>query len=54
MALTEAQKRYQTSTKGREARARYMAKKQAQKIGKAETEVKANVVDTTSKEQEIA
>jgi len=31
MALTEAQKRYQNSEKGKAARARYLAKKKAEK-----------------------
>ncbi|MFA5460082.1 MAG: hypothetical protein WC283_01985 [Candidatus Paceibacterota bacterium] len=32
MALTESQKRYQNSEKGKAARARYMAKKKANSI----------------------
>jgi DNA-binding PadR family transcriptional regulator len=41
MALTEAQKRYQNSDKGRAARRKYMEKKKALKGQK--TEAKANV-----------
>lgn len=39
MALTEAQKRYQNSEKGKLARAKYMAKRKAQKAIKTETKV---------------
>jgi hypothetical protein len=39
MALTEAQKRYQNSDKGKAARAKYMAKRKAQKAqGKGSVE----------------
>jgi len=33
MALTESQKRYQNSEKGKAARARYMAKRKANLVG---------------------
>lgn len=38
MAMSEAQKRYQNSPKGKAARARYMAKKKARQQAKPEAE----------------
>ena len=46
MALTEAQKRYQNSEKGKAARAKYMAKRKALKAQK--TEAKATVETPTT------
>ena len=48
MALTEAQKRYQNSSKGKAARARYMEKRKArlaaEKVAKANTKTKEEIV----------
>jgi len=52
MALTEAQKRYQNSPKGKAARAKYMAKRKALKAQK--TEAKAKVETPASESTEDA
>jgi len=56
MALTEAQKRYQSSEKGKAARARYMAKRKARLAeGKVQaTEAKAEVETPASENTEDA
>ena len=56
MALTEAQKRYQNSPKGKAARARYMAKRKARLAeGKTQTaEAKAEVETPASETKEEA